>query len=92
MATSDFQNPIVYPQGRHVRAARRELQLSLEVVARDLGKGDGSFLSRVERGEYAPNLELKLQLVERLSAGGLTLEQVAQDSSEVSLVKRAASP
>ena len=71
-------NSARFPQGTKVREARHQLGLNLlQVTRRVVENGDGSFLSRIERGEYVPNLSTKLKLVRELEGGGLKFSAIA---------------
>jgi DNA-binding XRE family transcriptional regulator len=80
MSTGDFESDIVFPAGVKVRSARKKLELTLNQASASLGNNDGSFLSRVERGTYEPNLETKLMLVRLLEDGGLRLSDIASEA------------
>ena len=78
MATLRAMPKTLFPQGAKVRAARRELGLTMQTVTRRVvGSGSGTFLSRIERGEYIPNLSTKLKLVRELEGGGLRFSAIA---------------
>jgi predicted transcriptional regulator len=86
MDTEDFESDIVFPAGKLVRDARRKLEINQQEVSAAMGFADGSFLSRVERGIYHPNLETKLILVRYLEDGGLRLSDICSEA-QLALVR-----
>ena len=57
--------------GKNIRARRKELKMTLEQLALEVGSDTGN-LSRIERGQQIPNRKLLSNLVELFKENEIT--------------------
>lgn len=66
--------------GEKLRILRKREGITLHELAQTFGHADHTFLSRIERGQKAPPLELVMAIAQRFN---ITIDQLLKDEIDI---------